>query len=53
MPSRLTTSQETEDVLFASLDNEQREQLRDLLLVLRDGLAAEADGACTGAEAEQ
>src|SRR5215216_6110371 len=38
---------ETEDVLFASLDEDQREQLRALLLVMRDGLAADADTACT------
>jgi len=37
----------TEDELFASLDEEQREQLRALLLVLRDGLAADAETACT------
>src|SRR3954464_15294617 len=31
---------DTENALFAALDDEQREQLRALLLVLRDGLAA-------------
>jgi DNA-binding MarR family transcriptional regulator len=38
---------QTEDALFASLDSEQREQLRALLLVLRDGLAADPDSACS------
>lgn len=36
---------ETEDALFASLDDDQREQLRALLLALRDGLAADPDSA--------
>src|SRR4051812_16574174 len=40
---------ETEDALFASLDVEQRKQLAALLVALRDGLAADADGACSGA----
>jgi DNA-binding MarR family transcriptional regulator len=39
--------QETEDALFASLDEDQREQLRTLLLAMRDGLTAEADTTCT------
>src|SRR5215210_727684 len=38
---------ETEDALFAPLDDEQREQLGALLVSLRDGLAADADGACS------
>ena len=42
---------ETEDELFASLSRDQREQLRDLLLALRDGLAAES--ACTTSEEER
>jgi hypothetical protein len=33
---------ETEDVLFAALDGAQREQPRDMLLVVRDGLASQA-----------
>ena len=41
--------QETEDELFASLTDEQREQLSELLIALRDGLAAETDGACSAA----
>src|SRR5215210_8479309 len=40
---------ETEDELFASLDVEQREQLGGLLIALRDGLAAETEGACSAA----
>ena len=37
------TQKKAEDALFSSLDDEQREQL----VALRDGLAADADGACT------
>jgi DNA-binding MarR family transcriptional regulator len=36
---------ETEEALFASLDEDQREQQRALLLVLRDGLAADPESA--------
>jgi DNA-binding MarR family transcriptional regulator len=42
---------ETEDALFASLDNDQREQLRGLLLALSDGLSADPDTPCSAAEA--
>jgi DNA-binding MarR family transcriptional regulator len=38
---------ETEDALFSSLDDEQREQLGALLIALRDGLAADTEGGCT------
>jgi len=38
---------DTEDALFASLDRAQREQLRDLLIALRDGLAADPESACS------
>src|SRR3954471_9638655 len=41
---------QTEDALFASLDEQQREHLRALLLVLADGLAADSESACTAAE---
>jgi|SRR3954454_18464882 len=41
---------ETEDALFASLDNDQREQLRRLLLALSDGLAAHPDTTCSTEE---
>src|SRR3954469_8266251 len=39
--SAARAQKETEDALFASLDDEQREQLRDVLLALRDGLATD------------
>jgi DNA-binding MarR family transcriptional regulator len=41
---------EAEDALFASLDDDERQQLRGLLLALSDGLAADPDSACTAAE---
>jgi DNA-binding MarR family transcriptional regulator len=46
LASASRAQKETEDALFASLDADQREQLRALLVVLRDGLAAdpETDG---------
>jgi DNA-binding MarR family transcriptional regulator len=40
---------ETEDALFASLDDDQREQLGALLIALRDGLATNTDRACSAA----
>jgi DNA-binding MarR family transcriptional regulator len=40
---------DTEDALFASLDDEKREQLGALLIALRDGLAADTEGACSAA----
>jgi DNA-binding MarR family transcriptional regulator len=42
---------EAEDALFASLDEGQREQLRNLLIALRDGLGADPDRACSAEEA--
>jgi DNA-binding MarR family transcriptional regulator len=39
LASAARAQKETEKALFASLDGEQREQLRELLLALRDGLA--------------
>ena len=42
---------ETEDALFAALDDDQREQLRALLLAMRDGLATDVDTACNTDEA--
>jgi DNA-binding MarR family transcriptional regulator len=42
---------ETEDALFASLDQDQREHLRTLLIALRDGLGADPESACTAEEA--
>src|SRR4051812_43768024 len=47
LASASSAQKDTEDELFASLDDEQREHLRALLLVLRDGLAADPEGACT------
>src|SRR3954471_9904660 len=41
---------EAEDALFASLDEAQREQLRALLIALRDGLGADPDNACSTEE---
>src|SRR3954454_23784083 len=49
LDSASRAQKETEDGLFASLDDEQREQLSALLVALRDGLAAEGDGACSAA----
>ena len=40
----------TEDALFASLTDEQREPLRALLLALSDGLAGEPETVCTAGE---
>jgi DNA-binding MarR family transcriptional regulator len=51
LASASRAQKDTEDALFASLDNDQREQLRGLLLALSDGLAANADGACTAEQA--
>src|SRR4051794_9289498 len=50
LTSAARAQKDTEDSLFASLDQGQREQLRVLLVALRDGLAAEGDGEC-GTEA--
>src|SRR4051812_46823755 len=53
LASASRAQKETEDALFASLDNDQREQLRGLLVALRDGLAADAEGACATGEVRQ
>src|SRR3954449_961348 len=50
LASASRAQKDTEEALFASLDNDQREQLRGLLLALSDGRAAEPDSACTAAE---
>src|SRR5215218_6814198 len=42
---------ETEDALFASRDENQREQLRIVLIALRDGLGADPKRACGTEEA--
>jgi DNA-binding MarR family transcriptional regulator len=49
LASAARAQKDTEDALFASLDDDQREQLRDLLLALRDGLAADPKTACSPA----
>jgi DNA-binding MarR family transcriptional regulator len=49
LASASRAQKETEDALFASLDDDQREHLRALLLALRDGLAADPEAACTAA----
>jgi DNA-binding MarR family transcriptional regulator len=50
LASASRAQKETEDALFASLDQNQREQLRSLLLALSDGLAANPETACSAAE---
>src|SRR3954447_715013 len=50
LASASRAQKDTEQALFASLDDDQREQLRGLLLALSDGLAADPDSACTAAE---
>src|SRR5829696_7920211 len=47
LASASRAQKETEDALFASLDADEREQLRAMLVVLRDGLAGAAEGTCT------
>ena len=54
LASASRAQKETEEALFASLDDDQREQLRVLLGALRDGLAVDAEGGCsTAGEAER
>jgi DNA-binding MarR family transcriptional regulator len=53
LASAARAQKETEDALFASLDGDQREHLRALLITLRDGLAADPEAACTAVEAAQ
>jgi DNA-binding MarR family transcriptional regulator len=50
LASASRAQKDTEDALFASLDDNQRDQLRGLLLALSHGLAANPDSACTAAE---
>src|SRR5215208_1846150 len=47
LASAARAQNDTEDKLFASLDDDQREQLRVLLVALRDGLAVDPETACT------
>src|SRR4051795_536242 len=51
LASASRAQKDTEDALFASLDENQREQLRGLLLALSDGLATSPDTACAAEEA--
>ncbi len=46
LASAARAQKDTEDALFASLDDDQREQLRILLLALRDGRAADPETDC-------
>jgi DNA-binding MarR family transcriptional regulator len=48
LASASRAQQETEDALFASLNDDQREQLQTLLVVLREGLIADPESACSG-----
>jgi DNA-binding MarR family transcriptional regulator len=43
LASAARAQRDTEDTLFAALDDDQRAQLRALLLIVRDGLAADGD----------
>jgi DNA-binding MarR family transcriptional regulator len=43
LTSAARAQKDTEDALFASLSDNQRKQLRSVLVTLRDGLVAEAD----------
>src|SRR3954452_17225473 len=53
LASAARAQKETEDALFASLDDEQREMLRALLVELRDGLAADPEADRTIRETRQ
>src|SRR4051812_8925055 len=44
--SAARAQKEAEDALFASLDDDQRQQLGALLITLRDGLSAVSDSPC-------
>ena len=50
LDSASRAQKETENELFASLDDQQREQLGALLIALRDGLAASPDSTCNASE---
>ena len=50
LASASRAQKETEDALFASLDENQREQLRSVLIALRDGLGADPESACSREE---
>src|SRR5215204_7743718 len=50
LASASRAQKEAEDALFASLDESQREQLRTVLIALRDGLGADPESACSAEE---
>jgi DNA-binding MarR family transcriptional regulator len=50
LDSASRAQKETEDELFASLGDDQREQLGALLIALRDGLAGASDSTCSASE---
>src|SRR4051812_10353076 len=52
LTSAARAQKDTESQLFASLDDDQREQLRGLLIA-RDGLAADPKAACAAGEPRQ
>ena len=51
LASASRAQKETEDALFASLDENQREQLRSVLIALREGLGADPERACSTEDA--
>src|SRR3954463_3915686 len=50
LDSASRAQKDTEDQLFASLDDDQRGQLSALLIALRDGLAASSGSTCNASE---
>jgi DNA-binding MarR family transcriptional regulator len=48
LTSAARAQRDTEDEIFAALDADQREQLRALLLVMRDSRAEDPDSPCAG-----
>jgi DNA-binding MarR family transcriptional regulator len=50
LTSAARAQKDTENQLFACLDDDQREQLRGLLIAMRDGLAADPETACAPGE---
>jgi DNA-binding MarR family transcriptional regulator len=51
--SAARAQREAEDELFAGLTTAQRNQLRDLLLTLRDRLTVDGPGACASSDASE
>lgn len=46
LTSAARAQRDTENAIFAALDDDQREQLRALLLIMRDSRAEDPDSAC-------